>query len=139
MHWSHWCTYHLIKQKKKEYFKKKFKKYKHDIKKTWQTINEILGRTKANINKTNCVLKAEKLIYEPNEIANTFNTHFSTISCKLISQLSVSATNYQDYLGSSNSSFMFFYATCPQEIKIIISTLKPKLTSGWDGIFNSIY
>ena len=71
--------YHLIKQKKKEYFMNKFKKYKHDIKKTWQTINEILGRTKANINKTNCVLKAEKCIFEPKEIANTFNTHFSTI------------------------------------------------------------
>ena len=54
----------------------------------------------ANISKTNCVLKAGKLIYEPKEIANTFNTHFSTISCKLISQLPVSAANYQDSLGS---------------------------------------
>ena len=71
--------------KKNEYFKNKFKKYKHDIKKTWQTINEILGRTKANISKTNCILEAGKMIYEPKKIANTFNTHFSTISCKLIS------------------------------------------------------
>ena len=53
------------------------------MKKTWQTINEILGRTKANIRKTNCILEAGKMIYEPKEIANTFNTHFSTISCKL--------------------------------------------------------
>ena len=29
---------------------------------------------------------------------------------------------------------MFFYPTCPQEIKRIISTLKPKLSSSWDGI-----
>ena len=29
---------------------------------------------------------------------------------------------------------MFFYPTCPQKIKRIISTLKPKLSSGWDGI-----
>ena len=126
--------FHLIKQKKREYFKNKFKNYKHDIKKTWQTINEILGRTKANISKTNCILEAGKMIYEPKEIANTFNTHFSTISCKLISQLPASAANYQDYLGSSNPSSMFFYPTCPQEIKRIISTLKPKLSSGWDGI-----
>ena len=28
----------------------------------------------------------------------------------------------------------FFYPTCPQEIKRIISTLKPKLSSSWDGI-----
>ena len=75
------------------------------------------------------------MIYEPKEIANTFNTHFSTISCKLISQLPASAANYQDYLGSSYPSSMFFYPTCPQEIKRIISTLKPKLSSGWDGIF----
>ena len=74
------------------------------------------------------------MIYEPKKIANTFNTHFSTISCKLISQLSASAANYQDYLGSSNPSSMFFYPTCPQEIKKIISTSKPKLSSGWDGI-----
>ena len=100
--------FHLIKQKKREYFKNKFKNYKHDIKKTWQTINEILGRTKANISKTNCILEAGKMIYEPKEIANTFNTHFSTISCKLISQLPASAANYQDYLNSSNPSSMFF-------------------------------
>ena len=59
------------------------------------------------------ILEAGKMIYEPKEIANTFNTHFSTISCKLISQLPASATNYQDYLGSSNPSSMFFYPTCP--------------------------
>ena len=29
---------------------------------------------------------------------------------------------------------MFFYPTCPQEIKRIISTLVPKLSAGWDGI-----
>ena len=74
------------------------------------------------------------MIYEPKEIANTFNTHFSTISYKLISQLPASAASYQDSLGSSNPSSMFFYPTCPQEIKRIISTLKPKLSSGWDGI-----
>ena len=74
------------------------------------------------------------MIYEPKEIANTFNTHFSTISCKLISQLPASAANYQDYLGSSNPSSMFFYPTCPQEIKRFISTLKSKLSSGCDGI-----
>ena len=78
------------------------------------------------------------MIYEPKEIANTFNTHFSTISCKLISQLSASAANYQDYLGSSNPSSMLFYPTCPQEIKRIISILKPKLSSGWDGILSFI-
>ena len=93
-----------------------------------------MGRTKANISKTNCILEAGKIIYEPKEIANTFNTHFSAISCKLISQLPASAANHQDYLGSSNSSSMFFYPTCPQEIKRVISTLKPKLSSGWDGI-----
>ena len=79
------------------------------------------------------------MIYELKEIANTFNTHYSNSSCKLISQLPASAANYQDYLGSSNPSSMFFYPTCPQEIKRIISTLQSKLSSGWDGIPSFIF
>ena len=73
-------------------------------------------------------------MYEPTEIANTLNEHFSTVSSKLISQLPPSTTKYQDYLYISNPSSMFFYPTCPQEIKRIISTLVPKLSAGWDGI-----
>ena len=64
----------------------------------------------------------------------TLNEHFSTVSSKLISQLPPSTTKYQDYLYTSNPSSMFFYPTCPEEIKRIISTLVPKLSAGWDGI-----
>ena len=126
--------FHLIKRKKKEYYKNKFTNYQNNIKKTWQTINEILGRSKNNTNKINCLSKTGKDIYEPTEIANTLNDHFSTVSSKLISQLPPSTTKYQDYLYTSNPSSMFFYPTCPQEIKRIISTLVPKLSAGWDGI-----
>ena len=126
--------FHLIKRKKKEYYKNKFTNYQNNIKKTWQTINEILGRSKYNTNKINCLSKVGKDIYEPTEIANTLNEHFSTVSSKLISQLPPSTTKYQDYLYTSNPSSMFFYPTCPQEIKRIISTLVPKLSAGWDGI-----
>ena len=125
--------FHLIKRKKKEYYKNKFTNYQNNIKKTWQTINEILGRSKNNT-KINCLSKTGKDIYEPTEIANTLNDHFSTVSSKLISQLPPSTTKYQDYLYTSNPSSMFFYPTCPQEIKRIISTLVPKLSAGWDGI-----
>ena len=126
--------FHLIKRKKKEYYKSKFINYQNNIKKTWQTINKILVRSKYNTNKINCLSKVGKDIYKPTEIANTLNEHFSVISSKLLSQLPPSTTKYQDYLYTSNPSSMFFYATCPQKIKRIISTLVPKLSAGWDEI-----
>ena len=125
--------FHLIKRKKK-YYKNKFTNYQNNIKKTWQTINEILERSKYNTNKINFLLKVGKDICEPTEIANTLNEHFSTVSSKLISQLPPSTIKYQDYLYTSNPSSMFFHPTCLQEIKRIISTLVPKLSAGWDGI-----
>ena len=127
--------FHLIKRKKKEYYKNKFTNYQNNIKKTWQTINEILGRSKYNTNKINCLSKAGKDIYKPIEIANTLNEHFSTVSSKLISQLPPSTTKYQDYLYTSNPSSMFFYPTCPQEKDYLYFSAKIKCWVGWNTFY----
>ena len=87
-------TFTLSKKKKKEYYKNKFKNYQNNIKKTFQTIDEILGRSKYKTNKINCLSKTGKDIYEPIKIANTFNKHFSTVSSKLIFQLPPSTIKY---------------------------------------------
>ena len=65
------------------------------MKKTRKTTNKILGISKCNTNKIIFLSKAGKDIYKPNEIANTFIDYFSTVSCKLISQLPPSSTKNQ--------------------------------------------
>ena len=49
---------HVIKTAKKAYnYEKQFVKYKNDTKKTWQTINEVLNRTKARKNQPDTFLQ----------------------------------------------------------------------------------
>ena len=126
--------FYLINKKKKDYYQKRFTKYQSNLKKIWQTINEILGRTKHKTLKTYTIIRNDKVMHEPFEIANAFNEHFSNISSTLTSQLPTATTTSQDYLTSPITSTMFFFPTSPKEIKLTISSLKSKLSAGWDGL-----
>ena len=60
---------------KQNYFKNLFTKQKNDIKKTWHSINLLLGKEKK---QSGCkIISAEgKDLTEPSEIANHFNNYF---------------------------------------------------------------
>ena len=126
--------FHLINKKKQDYYQNRFTKYRSNLKKTWQTINGILGRSKHKNIKTHCIINNGKVIHEPYEIANSFNEHFVNISSTLTSQLPAATTSFQDYLSSPISSTMFFFPTSPNEIKFTISNFASKQSAGWDEI-----
>ena len=68
---------------KQNYFKNLFTKHKNDIKKTWHSINLLLGKEKK---QSGCkIISAEgRDLTEPIEIANHFNNYFSTVAENLV-------------------------------------------------------
>ena len=126
--------FHLVNLKKTEYYWSKFRQYKSNIKKTWQCINYLLGKSQISKSDLFNMNFNKKLVNNPVEISNIFNDYFSNISSSLVKLLPSASTKFSDYLNSANLSSMFFFPTTPYEISLIISKTISKFSAGWDNI-----
>ena len=126
--------FHMINAYKKEYFRKKFIQYKCDMKKSWQCINYLLGKSTATQSSNFTLNHQGASINDPIEISNIFNDHFANVSSSLIKALPRTPIHFSDYLNSANPSSMFFFPTTTFEVKSIIFQTASKRSTSWDGI-----
>jgi len=71
----------IIKLAKIKYFNSKFAHLKNDIKKTWNNINQLIGKPKQC--RSIKIIKDNELISDPSQIASAFNEHFSSVAPKI--------------------------------------------------------
>ena len=72
---------HIIKKAKKMHYGEKFKKFNGNIKKTWQLINELRGKSNRSIKPSFMV--DGNLVQDRRLIANGFNKYFTSIAKNL--------------------------------------------------------
>ena len=123
--------FHLISVKKKKFYLQKFKNSHINVKKTWQCINNLLGRGRSGSAASAFCING-KMTCDPTFIANGFNDHFSYIAVDLVNQLLKSSQHFKEYLTSANPSSIFLYPTSPFEVKQHINETSPKFSAGWD-------
>ena len=128
-----------IKNAKRTYYGKKFELAKGSIKKTWDLINELRGKSKKNI-KSSFIIDG-RIVTERREIANGFNLFFSSIArnlnAKVKSSLPTSSTagsttqdgeqNFRQYLAARRRRQVnsFFLGPCDEaEVSSIIKGLE---------------
>ena len=88
-----------IKLAKRTYYGKKFDLAKGNIKKTWDLINELRGKSKKNI-KSSFIIDG-RIVTERREIANGFNMFFSSIARKLNTKVQSSIPEADGYNDNS--------------------------------------
>ena len=83
----------------------------------------------------NCIEVDDAKLTNTQGIANVFNLHFSAIAKNLLAlnHPSQSSSN-SSFTNFNNHSTFFINPITAQEIKLIIYTIKPKSSSGCDGI-----
>ena len=125
----------LIRNAKKAYFQKKFDKYKGDIKNTWQTITEILNRTRSPQNLPDAFLIDNEMTGDPSIIADKFNNLFANVGRRLSEQLTTpDNVNFKDYLRIPVVPNMSFSQISEEAVMEVLNNLKQKLSCGHDGI-----
>ena len=93
----------------KVYFQKKFDKFKSDIKNTWQTIKEILNRTRTQQNLPDAFLIDNEMTGDPSIIADKFNNLFANVGRRLSEQLTTpDNVNIQKLFTKSGSTKYVF-------------------------------
>ena len=127
-----------LRSAEKKYYECLFLKYKHDIKSTWNAINEILGKKK-NKNAgcdSFCFVHEGKNITDLNEIANLFNQFFSQIGHEYANNLMNTPDGYKKYFENQqrNENVLIFNHVSETDVLKIISSLSPKTSFGYDLI-----
>ena len=124
-----------IRIAKREYYHGLLIKYKHDLKKTWTTINTLLCRNKKTKSLSNAVKTDHGKITDKKEIANYFNNYFDSVGQKLAN--SINHTNehdYKRYLSKILNCSFSFKQINPADISKIIHNFLPKTSCGHDGL-----
>ena len=118
-----------IKQTKELYYKNVLYANEGDSRQTWRIINELTSRK-----TTNCVKEIKdngKAICDSQELADTFNSHFSSIGPKLASEIS-SDNNYcpshLKYITRTDSRFELRETNCSKVFSLLSKLCKSKAT-----------
>ena len=108
-----------------------FNEYRNNIKKTWNLINSLTGTGRRTDTPVNSLFVDNTHITNPNHIAETFATHFASVSTKTHGH----TYNALDHAHIRLSDHTFFLLpTTPHEILKIINAIKPKKSAGHDAL-----
>ena len=130
-----------IRLAKKNYYHTCFENFKDDIKKTWSSINGILNKTSVNKKKDFpkfFIVRGEHL-HDHKEIANEFNQYFATIGSNLSRNvIPPQGCSFERYLRNPISQTFKFNLINRCDVLKLINSLKPKTSSGIDGLTNKL-
>lgn len=133
-------TYNRILNKckreaEKNYYQQKFTNFKDNIKKTWMTIKDILNKSSSKEEMSKQFMIDGKIISERPLVANHFNRFFINVGPQLADKIDQPAgMHYSDYLRSGKELSFKFDPVNATTVRNIINGLKPKTSSGHDGI-----
>jgi hypothetical protein len=124
----------VIRGAKKLYFTSKLRDNAGNPKKTWQTLNEILGKSRStesvkslNINDVSSS--------NPAEIANHFNTFFTAVGQQISNNVPPVEKQPEDFINYGREiPDLLLQNTTPEHIKKIIKSLQPKMSTDAEGV-----
>ena len=129
----------LIRNAKKTYYESCFRKFKDDIKKTWDTIKLILNKNKKPQSLPDYFLVNGSRVTDEKVITEEFNKYFINIGVNLHDKIDApNDSSFNDYLRSPATNTFSFKKVKESEISKIIDDLKPKSSCGIDCISNKL-
>ena len=123
----------IMRASKRTYLTNLIMRNKSNLRKTWKTVNEILGRH--NTSKLpNAIEVLGNKIEDEKGIANEFNKYFSNIGSSIGKNVEASKTHFTDFLNSRLPESAYFMPTDESEIIEIAKGLKSSSSCGHDGL-----
>ena len=120
----------MLKNAKTNYYSSKISDQKHNPKKAWRSINNLLGKQNKN-SKINELEFRGNTLNNPKDIAEGFNSYFSNIGPDLASQIPTPNCNFYTYV---NSTLMAFKPTDVNNVYQLLSGLSSNKATGIDKI-----
>ena len=129
-----------IKEAKRDYYFKTFTAHKHDLRKTWRTIDDTLNKKSNKSKFPSKFIVNNRTVTDHKKIADEFNNFFSNIGSTLSASIKLddSTIAFTDYLGNPTEHRFSFSKITENETLTIINNLKSKNSSVNDDISNRL-
>ena len=123
---------------KKLFYKKKLTDCEKNVKKTWDAIKEVIGKSKLTDNGLSKVIVIDGCeIFNQNKIAHGFNKFFMDIAPNLVSSIPSSSKDFKEFLSSASTS-LDEYLIQDEELNEAFNSLKAGKSPGFDDISSTI-
>lgn len=124
----------LLRIAKKDYYLHIFNSIKGDIKKTWNQINNLLGKRKLT-GMPNVMFNNGTKYETVADIVDEFNSYFASIGSNISQNIPSTTCSFSSFLNNKSPiNSMFLTPTSVFEVLKICSTLNPSKSSGCDDI-----
>lgn len=128
-------TFNTLKRKMKTlYYRQILEDNKHDIKKCWSILKQAIGKLSNKSAFPNEFLINNIPVSDKSEIAQSFNIFFANIGAHTSHNVPSTNKCFSSYMPRSQTNSIFIQYVAPQDIIDIVNKLKPKSSSGQDGI-----
>ena len=121
----------VIRAAKHNYYLDKLNKEAGDSKKTWRTVNTLIGRKQSTLPSS--LVHNGISVTDPQAVAESFNNYFSSIGNTLTMNSSDLQSSYKNYLPPPVPFSFFLMPTTLAELQSIICDIKGS-SSGYDEI-----
>jgi len=129
------CVNRMRKTAKHKYYHDKLAESMKDIKATWRTLNEIIGKPHKQDTDIKKLTSEGREITNAQEIANEFNSFFAHVGERQSTLTSNNSTEpYTNFMHPKHPSSIYLTPTSEEEIKNITMHMKNKRSTGHDGI-----
>ena len=129
----------LLRLSKRNHISSEIELHKHNMKKMWGTLNNLLGRNRKQKLPEFFKNKDGIKVTDSSAIASYFNDFFTNIGSSLADRIPPPDPNFTSPLKSFNMpSTMFLAPTSSDEVDKLVKKMKASTTTGHDGISSSL-
>src|SRR6218665_2643307 len=127
----------LLRAAEKGYYAKKLHQHGGNMRKVWQTINKIIGKSVYSPKIAEIDLNGHKC-NDPKAIADSFNHYFSNLGPSLARAINRGNMRPKDYLQNRITQSLFLNSVTPTEIIDNIALLKNSESKGYDNFATTV-
>jgi hypothetical protein len=126
-----------IKLAKKQYIENKLTDASKDMKKTWNILNSLLGKTK-NGQQIQSLRSNNSVITDPVSLATAFNNYFGNVSAELDDAIPNAKPDVSDIHSQPTEKSIFLSPASYSEVTSVINKLSTSNAVGQDGLSSKI-
>jgi hypothetical protein len=120
------------------YFKTSIDVNKQNVKQLWKILKQAIGKVNNKANLPRSFLVDNKTVTDEDAIAKSFNNFFSNIGFNISHNVPVFRKSYDTYLPRHNAKSIFLDPVHPMDVINVARKLKPKTSSGSDGVSSKL-
>ena len=115
-----------IRNKKTQYYEKRFSEIKGSLHATWRLINNVIKPNSDSRSQTMRLSRGDEIVCDPPTLVELFNDYFSTIGSRIKNSVSGSVTDFESFPSGNYINSFFLSPVSPDQIHRAIHGMKSK-------------